>query len=160
MPKSTEITGFIINLVDDSTTSLRGCLSKDKTAKPQSFLNHETAGVWMAMQCFPHVVAPGADHSQRAWEFAVALEDYIAAFNKGSSLVDILGFCRVVKLRGYLSLLDMPPPACWNGFSGARFDYDADISRALIRVERNKPAHYYVMRLQVRSKIPCDLVET
>ncbi|KAG0630923.1 hypothetical protein M758_1G214100 [Ceratodon purpureus] len=83
VPKSTEIITFIIKLVDDSTTLLRECLSKDKTAKSQSFLNHETALVWMAMQCFPHVVAPGADHSQRAWEFAVALEDYIAAFNKG-----------------------------------------------------------------------------
>ena len=109
VPDSTEIITFIIKLVEDSTTSLSAYLSKDKEApKSESFLKHEPSLVWMALQCFPYVVATGADHSERAWELAVALEDYITAYDKGSSLVDTLDFCLVVKESGYLSLLEMP----------------------------------------------------
>jgi hypothetical protein len=44
-------------------------------------------------------VTSGADHSERAWEFAVALEDCIAAYDKGSPLVHTLDFCLVCKNR-------------------------------------------------------------
>jgi hypothetical protein len=97
---STEIITFIINLVEDSTTSLMDYLSKDKeVAKSEGFLKHEPALVWMALHCFPYVVTSGADHSERAWEFAVALEDCLAAHDKGSPLVDTLDFCLGFKNR-------------------------------------------------------------
>lgn len=98
VPYSTEIITFIIKLIEDSTTSLRACLPKDQEiGEPEGFLKHEPAFVWIALHCFPHVVASGADHSQRAWELAVALEEYIAAYDKGCSLVDILDFGLVIK---------------------------------------------------------------
>lgn len=98
VPDSTEIITFIIKLIEDSITSLRVSLSKDKDIpKSQRFLRHKHAFVWMALHCFPHVVASGADHSERAWELAVALEDYMTAYDKGCSLVYILKFCLMIK---------------------------------------------------------------
>ena len=89
---SSKIIAFIMNVVKESTSSLKGVSSKKGATKSHGFFKHEPALVWMALQCFPHAVEFGADHSELAWKLAVALEDYIAAFDEGSPLVDILYF--------------------------------------------------------------------
>lgn len=102
VPDSTDIITFIIKLIEDSTSSLRASMPKDgEIAKSEGFFKHEPALVWMALHCFPHVVASGADHSERAWELAVALEEYVSAYEKGCFLVDIFHFYFVVKYSRY-----------------------------------------------------------
>lgn len=99
VPDSSEIITFIVELIDESTAGLRASLRKDKEiAKSESFSKHDPAALWMALHCFPHVVSSEVDQSgERAWELAVALEEYVLAFDKGCLLFDILDFALVVK---------------------------------------------------------------
>lgn len=98
VPDSSEIITFIVELIDESTAGLRASLRKDKEiAKSESFSKHEPAVLWMALHCFPHVVSSDADQSGRAWELAVALEEYILAYDKGCFLFDVLDFALVGK---------------------------------------------------------------
>lgn len=84
LPDSTNLINFVTRLIEDSIASLRASLPNGrKISKFEDFLKLEPALMWVALNCFPYIVGSGDDHLGRAWEFAVAIEDYITAFDKG-----------------------------------------------------------------------------
>jgi hypothetical protein len=84
-PESNELIAFVVDCILMATRKLtKFSKEEDKeTGNDADLLNIEPATVLVSVQCFPYVVTSEGDNSERAWEFILAVEDYLTAYDKG-----------------------------------------------------------------------------
>lgn len=84
-PESNELITFVVDCILMATRKLTK-FSKEgdkETGNDADLHNIEPSTVLVSVHCFPYVVTSEGDNSEQAWEFILAVEDYLTAYDKG-----------------------------------------------------------------------------